>query len=134
MAAISAERWRALTPYLDQVLDLTPEERQPWLDALHLADPSLAAELQDLVAARDAITDSGFLEGRAAVVDPSAALAGLQIGAYTLVSPIGRGGMGTVWLAERSDGLFTRKAAVKLLNTALIGRSGEERFKQEGSL
>ena len=42
--------------------------------------------------------------------------------------------MGTVWLAERSDGLFTRKAAVKLLNAALMGRGGEARFTQEGSL
>src|SRR5918993_1190436 len=79
MAAISAERWRALTPYLDQVLDLTPEERQPWLDALRLADPSLAAELQDLVAARDAITDSGFVEGRH--IDQYCSARGLNVAA-----------------------------------------------------
>ena len=42
--------------------------------------------------------------------------------------------MGTVWLAERNDGRFTRRAAVKLLNAALIGKSGEERFRHEGSL
>ena len=134
MSTLSADRWRALSPYLDQALDLTAEEREPWLDTLRQTDPALAAELQSLLVERDALNESGFLEGPAVVMDPSASLAGLRIGAYTLVSPIGRGGMGTVWLAERSDGLFTRKAAVKLLNAALMGRGGEERFKQEGSL
>ena len=134
MSTLSADRWRALSPYLDQALDLTADERQPWLDTLRRDDPVLAADLQSLLAERDAVHDSGFLEGPALVVDPSASLAGLRVGAYTLLSPIGRGGMGTVWLAERSDGLFSRKAAVKLLNAALMGRGGEERFKQEGSL
>jgi serine/threonine protein kinase len=134
MAVIPAERWRALSPYLDHGLDLTADQRQPWLDTLRRDHPVLAADLQSLLSERDALNDSGFLEGPAVVVAPSAPLAGLRVGAYTLVSPIGRGGMGTVWLAERSDGLFTRRAAVKLLNTALVGRSGEQRFKQEGSL
>ncbi|HET7699098.1 MAG TPA: serine/threonine-protein kinase [Vicinamibacterales bacterium] len=134
MSILSADRWRALSPYLDRALDLTDEEREPWLDTVRRDDPALAADLQSLLAERDAIHDSGFLEGPAVMVDPAVSLAGLRVGAYTLVSPIGRGGMGTVWLAERSDGLFTRKAAVKLLNAALMGRGGEERFKQEGTL
>jgi len=134
MSTISAERWRALSPYLDEALDLAAEERQPWIAKLRHDDPALAAELQGLLIERDLLNDSGFLEGHAVVVESPASLAGLTVGAYTLVSQIGRGGMGTVWLAERSDGLFTRKAAVKLLSAALIGRSGEERFKQEGSL
>ena len=42
--------------------------------------------------------------------------------------------MGTVWLAERSDGRFERKAAVKFLSAALVNREGGERFKREGSI
>jgi serine/threonine protein kinase/tetratricopeptide (TPR) repeat protein len=61
-------------------------------------------------------------------------LAGRRIGAYTLVSHIGTGGMGTVWLAERSDGRFERRTAVKFLSLALAGRAGAERFKREGSI
>ena len=49
--------------------------------------------------------------------------AGRRIGAYTLVSPIGHGGMGTVWLAERSDGRFDGNVAIKLLNLGLLGRA-----------
>ena len=41
--------------------------------------------------------------------------------ANTLISAIGHGGMGSVWLAHRNDGRFERKAAVKLLNVALKG-------------
>jgi serine/threonine protein kinase/Tol biopolymer transport system component len=51
-----------------------------------------------------------------------------------LVSQIGHGGMGTVWLAERNDGRFERRVAVKFLNIALLGQAGEERFKREGSI
>jgi tetratricopeptide (TPR) repeat protein len=65
---------------------------------------------------------------------PEATLAGLSFGPYTLVSPIGHGGMGSVWLAERSDGRFTGYAAVKLLNAALLGRSAEKRFRREGTI
>jgi serine/threonine-protein kinase len=42
--------------------------------------------------------------------------------------------MGQVWLAERNDGRFDRRVAVKFLNVALLGREGEERFKREGRI
>jgi serine/threonine-protein kinase len=42
--------------------------------------------------------------------------------------------MGSVWLAERCDGRFEGRAAVKLLNFALMGRTGEERFRREGTI
>ena len=42
--------------------------------------------------------------------------------------------MGSVWLAERTDGRFERRVAVKFLNLALVGRGGEERFKREGRI
>ena len=93
MSAISAERWRALNPYLDEALDLTAEERQPWLDRLRRDDPALAADLQSLLAERDGLNDSGFLEGPAVIVEPPAPLAGLRVGAFTLLSPIRPRGM-----------------------------------------
>ena len=42
--------------------------------------------------------------------------------------------MGSVWLAERSDGRFQGVAAVKLLNASLVGREGEARFRREGNI
>ena len=132
--SLTGDRWRALSPLLDQALDLDGHERESWLSSLRADRPDLAAEVESLLAERDLIDRDGFLDGAAVTVRPQPALTGLRVGAYSLVSPIGRGGMGTVWLAERSDGRFTRKAAVKLLNTSLIGRSGEDRFRHEGSL
>jgi eukaryotic-like serine/threonine-protein kinase len=42
--------------------------------------------------------------------------------------------MGSVWLAQRSDGRFERKAAVKFISVALTGPATEERFKREGNI
>ena len=47
---------------------------------------------------------------------------GDQLGAWTLLRPLGEGGMGRVYLAERSDGHYQQQAAIKLL----LGRSGAE--------
>ncbi len=72
---------------------------------------------------------------RLRTIEPiEASLAGVTIGAYTLKSSIGHGGMGSVWLASRSDGRFEGQVAVKLLNAALVGRGGEERFRREGTI
>jgi serine/threonine-protein kinase len=57
----------------------------------------------------------------------------MQLGAYTIEAPLGHGGMGTVWLARRTDGRFEGKAAVKILNLALLSPAGQERFRREGS-
>src|SRR5690606_15714794 len=48
-------------------------------------------------------------------------------------APLGHGGMGTVWLARRTDGRFEGRAAVKILNLALLSPAGQERFRREGS-
>ncbi|HET6372514.1 MAG TPA: protein kinase, partial [Candidatus Polarisedimenticolia bacterium] len=86
-----------------------------------------------LLDSHEAIGSGEFLAG-AAPLPERTSLAGLQVGDYTLRAPLGHGGMGHVWLAERSDGRFEGKAAVKLLNASLIGRDAEARFKREGDL
>src|SRR5262249_45658780 len=78
------------------------------------------------------LSREGFLAGGAVPISP-ATLAGQTVGAYELVSQIGQGGMGNVWLARRSDGRFEGHAAVKLLNASLVGHVGEERFRREGN-
>lgn len=133
MSGLDKDRWQAVSPYLDRALEMSRDERTAWLASLHAQDPALAADVQALLAERDVLSQDGFLEG-AASLPPQASLAGQTMGAYTLVLPIGQGGMGSVWLARRSDGRFEGQAAVKLLNASLVGRAGGERFKREGNI
>ena len=136
MTPFSADRWRILSPYLDEALELPTAERAAWLASVGGRDAALADDLRAMLAEQDLVQESGFLEG--AVLAPGMAqaqpLAGQVLGAYRLVSLIGQGGMGSVWLAERCDGRFEGRAAVKLLNVGLMGPEGKERFRREGTL
>jgi serine/threonine protein kinase len=132
MPSIDPQRWAALMPHLDHALELPEDERGEWLASLASSRPEIAAELTRLFARYRVLEADRFLE-RDALQPDSPTLCGQTIGAYTLTAQIGHGGMGSVWLAERSDGRFERQAAIKLLNIALAGR-GEARFKQEGTL
>ncbi len=134
MSTLSPERWRAVIPYLDQALELPDAERTTWLESLREQNPEVAADLQTLLEEHGALVRERFLEQHPVAPQSQPAFAGQTVGAYTLVSLIGQGGMGSVWLAERNDGRFQRRAAVKFLNTALLGRAGEERFKREGRI
>ena len=130
---IETERWRVLSPLLDEALDLPAAERAVWLAQLAVRDPQLGRDIGALLAAGDEADAERFLDGPAVAVPP-ATLAGQVLGAYTLEAPLGQGGMGSVWLARRSDGRFEGKVAIKFLNAALVGRAGEERFRREGSI
>jgi serine/threonine protein kinase/tetratricopeptide (TPR) repeat protein len=134
MSVLGEDRWHTLEPYLDRAFEMEPGERRAWLEGLSAQDPQLAADLQGLLAEKDELSRKRFLEGAPPRPAPSASLAGQAIGAYTLVEPIGQGGMGSVWLARRSDGRYEGHVAVKLLNASLVGRTGEERFRREGSI
>jgi len=115
---------------------MTGDNRAAWLAAIGARDAALGAELESLLAAHDGLQDSPFLERPLPLVQLSGdmpSLEGQVVGAYRLNSLIGQGGMGSVWLAERCDGRFEGRVAVKLLNIALVGRAGEERFRREGS-
>ena len=139
MTAGSGEHLAALSSLLEAALDQPPGERAAWLDSLRAARPELAADLEALLAAEDELDARDFLgRGSDARLAPPESpqpspLAGLRIGAYTLELPLGRGGMGSVWLAARSDGRYEGKVAVKLLNLSLLDSVGMERFRREGN-
>jgi eukaryotic-like serine/threonine-protein kinase len=98
-------------------------------DVLAGADPLVRAEVESLLAAHDERTP--FLEESVwQLIDAQQGerLAGSLIGPYRIVRQLGRGGMGTVFLATREDEEFEQRVAIKLV------RGGEmlvQRFRQE---
>src|SRR5262245_59534792 len=124
-------RWMKLSAHLDRALDLSPLERDACLQELRATEPEIAAELTAMLAEHHQLRSEGFLD-KSPMKDRETSLSGVTIDSYTLISRIGDGGMGSVWLGERSDGRYEGQVAIKLLNAALVGRGGEERFRREG--
>jgi serine/threonine protein kinase/tetratricopeptide (TPR) repeat protein len=129
-----AALWRRVSPHLDRALGMPPDQRTGYLAALRTTDAEAAGELEALLTAHAAAAVEGFLERSPAPGVAAMPATGQTIGAYRLVAQIGRGGMGDVWLAEREDGRFQRRVAIKFLSHSLAGRGGEERFRREGGL
>jgi serine/threonine protein kinase len=143
MPQMDPQRWRAASRRLDEALELGAQERAQWLTTLGEQDPTLASDVGMLLQEYDVIQRERFLEEGVefrpeASADEQAdqgappAPASRTIGAYRLVSPIGQGGMGVVWLAERCDGQFEARVAIKLLDIR-FGRS-EARFRREANI
>ena len=105
-------------------LELPVEQREAWLAALDASKtrlkPTIAALLQKHAEHEtdDFLKDlSRFTAGTApdgAATIASAPAVGGVVGPYRLLSPVGEGGMSSVWLAERTDGVLRRKIALKL--------------------
>jgi serine/threonine protein kinase len=131
---LDKDRWQAVGPYLEQALGMDAGERLAWLQIFRASDPALAADLDELLREHAALLNEGFLEGESPINPPETTLSGQTVGAYTLESLIGQGGMGSIWLARRSDGRFEGHSAIKFLNAAIGGREGQERFHREGNV
>ena len=62
MPPLSPNRWRAVSPYLDEALDIPTEQRAAWLASLRMQDAALAADLQTLLDENEVVHQSHFLE------------------------------------------------------------------------
>jgi len=125
--------WSAISPYLDQALEMSPGERTAWLQSMRESDPARASQLEAILAQHQQLAREGFLERSPSVAAASDTLIGTLVGVYTLVRPIGEGGMGTVWLAERRDGEIQQQVAVKFLGPGQRP-AWRERFLRERQL
>ncbi|MGN6526447.1 MAG: protein kinase domain-containing protein [Burkholderiaceae bacterium] len=124
--------WARLSPLLDEFLDLPEPEHAARLAQVRAEDPALADALAEMLGREQAIEEAGFLEAPA--VPRPAGLEGQAVGAYTLVRELGHGGMGTVWLARRTDGRYQGEVAIKFLRSGLFGHGDAGRFEREGSI
>lgn len=131
MASSDEAQWTELSRHLDQALELHASQREPWLAALTASHPRMATELRELLALHAANCAAGFMERSPLGDEP---LAGQHIGAYILERPLGRGGMGNVWLGSRSDGKFEGRVAIKLLDRRGLGKAAAGQIRHEASL
>jgi tetratricopeptide (TPR) repeat protein len=111
--------------------DLSPEARAQYL-AEHRIDAEIRCEVEALLkfdagASTFLMRDVSVAASQAL---PQLESKGWRCGPYRLLEVVGRGGMGTVYLAERVDGEVTQRVAVKLV-AAGAGEIHRERFLQE---
>ena len=140
---ITPERWPALSALLDQALDRPPEERAAFLRRVTADDPEARHLLAGLLAASQiengvldrpaGINATGILSRMAhdTADDDESGMRGARIGPWRLLREIGRGGMGVVYLAERADGQFEQRVALKVLKRGLDTDEILERFLRE---
>jgi len=136
MPSVNPELWKIASPYLDRALELSAEERTAWLESFRASRPDLVGFIEDFLKEHGEAIEEHFLE-RSPVSPEEVAPEGRKgqsVGPYTLLAPLGQGGMGSVWLAERSDGRFERRVAVKFLRFALGTRGAALRFAREGKI
>ncbi len=122
-----------LIPLFRDALDLPIGERSAYLD-VHCTDPDLRAQIDSLLLTAEAtqpplpnlaLPHEAFVRPNSRQVDRT----GEVIGAFRLLKPIGSGGMGAVWLAERVGG-FQQQVAIKWLHAGLSA-SARQRFARE---
>ena len=131
---MTPERWQKIGEIFDSALRLAPERRAAFLDGACAGDAELRREVESLIA-RDGPED--FLGGPTAAGAArllaemgEGSLEGRQLGAYKILSLLGAGGMGEVYLAE--DTRLERRIALKILPEKLAtDRERMQRFVRE---
>lgn len=117
---MTAERYQRINQLADAVLEIPPDGRDAYLAEACSTDAGLRQEVELLVKAHE--SSDGFLEQPAfermaqelARNPESSSLEGRELGRYRVLSRLGAGGHGEVWLAE--DTQLSRKVAIKLLS------------------
>lgn len=137
---LDPQEWEQLRRLLDVALELPAGERARWLDARQELDAPMRARLAALLQLHESGAVDELMDSLPHIDDPDAGpipdangpRPGDCVGPYRLERLLGQGGMGTVWLAQRSDALIERAVALKLPRLvmergALAARMARER-------
>jgi tRNA A-37 threonylcarbamoyl transferase component Bud32 len=138
---IPQNEWQTLSNLLDEALDLPDSARPAWIDNLGERYAGLRGRLRELLSNQALLETADFLgppvelraldSARREAAGAAGLSAGTEVGSYRLIRELGRGGMGTVWLAERTDGLIKRSIALKLPHPSLYDEHLAGRFNRE---
>ncbi len=123
--------WSRLRPLLEALLVRPEEEHEAYLAEACGGDVDLAARARRMFVRER--SDPDFLKGpvQAPAAPEDIFVAGTRVGPWRLAEPLGAGGMGRVWLAERADGAYQQRVALKLLRTELSTPALQARFDLE---
>ena len=139
---MTPQQWARIRQIFESALDQPANERDAFIDVECAGDTALRAEVESLMANHD---ESGtFLNQPAAdlavmLVEAEESSSGdrprvPQAGPYKLERCIARGGMGSVWLASRSDQAYERKVAIKMVKHGMDTAEILSQFKRERQL
>jgi len=145
---MTGDRARRIDRLFEAALSLPAAERAGWLEAHAGEDPEILREVRELLQAHErvgGILEAGLEGGSHAPEDRNRPPAHgssdppdapppprtRRIGPYRVLRELGRGGMGVVYLAERDDGEYRRRVAIKLLREGPEADELERRFRAE---
>jgi eukaryotic-like serine/threonine-protein kinase len=130
---VSSRRWQRLNDLFHEALVRQPAERADYVARECGDDAALAAEVAELLASHDRA--EGLMERPAIAAAPDwldgPSVIGRRFGPWRVLREIGRGGMGAVYLAERADGAFEQRVALKLIKRGMDSEHLLERFRAE---
>ena len=127
--------WAEAMAAFEAWADLPAGDRVAWLARLAEENAELHARLLALVRADEDAEAGSFLSpAKQPPAPPQPGLEGRRLGPWLIERLLGSGGMGQVWLARRTDGLYDGLAAIKLMRLASADAGANERFAREGRL
>lgn len=126
--------WERVKELFAEAGDLAPGERAAFLSNACGSDAGLRSEVESLLAEHDESDDSferNAVDLASAVAADGKRYSGRRFGHFEVIREIGSGGMGTVFLAKRSDGEFDQQIALKVIRNTIIDAETERRFRRE---
>jgi TolB-like protein/Flp pilus assembly protein TadD/tRNA A-37 threonylcarbamoyl transferase component Bud32 len=126
------ERWRRLKDILSEALEEPSlEQRTALLRRACADDSTLLHEAEELLAQDTTVFEEFAQFAAARLTEDENSRIGERLGAYVIVKELGRGGMGAVYLAERADGEFKKRVAIKVLKRGTDTDEVLRRFRME---
>lgn len=129
-------RWTKISEIIEEVLKKPVNEREDFIKLVCKNDLEMQQEIESLLSYQ--VTETDLFEKpqfdnilTAENEEPIKSFIGQHIGKYLITKPLGEGGMGAVFLGERTDGEFEQQVAIKLLKHGFVSKIALNRFISE---